>query len=90
MQFLVDYYLWLCYFDFGILIGDTIDLSESIGGSNDASKLKYESNPKHKLGGQGNRSNAGIEPPNAEELFRHSVKSSDPIRRRFNLPSKGW
>ena len=48
----------------------------------------YESNPKHALGQQGNRSNASIEPPNAKDIYENSVQ--DPQGKgRFGIESDG-
>ncbi|ERT12624.1 hypothetical protein [Photorhabdus temperata] len=38
--------------------------------------LVYKSNPKHTLGGDGNRRNAGIEPKDSLKLFENSIPSS--------------
>lgn len=38
--------------------------------------LNYKSNPKHTLGGDGNRANAGIEPKNSIDIFESSIPSS--------------
>jgi len=50
--------------------------------------LKYKSNPKHTLGGQGNRKNAGIEPQNSLELFGKSVASTSKPNQRYTYDKK--
>ncbi|MFQ1050100.1 hypothetical protein ACIRXL_08535 [Avibacterium paragallinarum] len=52
----------------------------------DGKTLIYQSNPKHTLGQSSNRSNAGIEPSNALELFKNSVVSG---KKRYALDSEG-
>jgi len=51
--------------------------------------LTYLSNPKHTLGGAGNRPNAGIEPKNSLELFNKSVPIGGNSNKRFTLDSSG-
>ena len=46
--------------------------------------LDYKSNPKHSLGDQGNRNNAGIEPENAYELFQNSIPDPKNPNVRFS------
>lgn len=50
--------------------GSAIPYKDSVISSNG---LSYKSNPKHTLGEQGNRPNAGIEPKNSLDLFESSV-----------------
>ena len=49
--------------------------------------LTYQSNPKHSIGGQGNRRNAGIEPTNSFELFQDSVPDPKNSNVRFSYDS---
>jgi len=51
--------------------------------------LIYKSNPKHTLGGEGNRPNAGIEPKNSLELFNKSIPVSGDSNKRYSVDSKG-
>jgi len=51
--------------------------------------LIYKSNPKHTLGGEGNRLNAGIEPKNSLALFNKSIPVSGDSNKRYSVDSKG-
>jgi filamentous hemagglutinin len=51
--------------------------------------LGYKSNPKHTLGGDGNRGNAGIEPPNSLELFNNSIPAPGNSNKRYAVDSNG-
>ncbi|OWO85580.1 hypothetical protein B5C26_02365, partial [Photorhabdus luminescens] len=50
--------------------------------------LVYKSNPKHTLGGDGNRLSAGIEPQNSFNLFEKSIPTKDP-KVRLAIDEKG-
>nr|WP_301292294.1 hemagglutinin repeat-containing protein [Erwinia aphidicola] len=66
-----------------------IPVSEPIKVSNG---LVYKSNPKHTLGQQGNRPNAGIEPKDSLSLFEHSIPSPKQYPNkevRFAVDSQG-
>ena len=63
--------------------GSAIPYKDSVISSNG---LSYKSNPKHTLGEQGNRPNAGIEPKNSLELFNDSVVSG---KKRYAKDSDG-
>lgn len=67
----------------GAIVGKAVSPSGKGGGKGSAiphkdpvvssNGLSYKSNPKHTLGEQGNRPNAGIEPKNSLDLFGDSV-----------------
>lgn len=66
-----------------------IPVSEPIKVSNG---LVCKSNPRHTLGQQGNRSNAGIEPKDSLSLFEHSIPSPKQYPNkevRFSVDSQG-
>ena len=63
--------------------GSAIPYKDPVVSSNG---LSYKSNPKHTLGEQGNRPNAGIEPKNSLELFNDSVVSG---KKRYAKDSDG-
>nr|WP_283258183.1 hypothetical protein [Photorhabdus luminescens] len=50
--------------------------------------LVYKSNPKHTLGGDGNRLSAGIEPQNSFNLFEKSIPIKDP-KVKLAIDEKG-
>ncbi|ELF4898735.1 hemagglutinin repeat-containing protein [Salmonella enterica] len=69
--------------------GSPIPVPEPVMANNG---LVYKSNPKHTLGQQGNRPNAGIEPKNSLELFEQSIPSTKqyPNKKvRFAVDSQG-
>ncbi|ADO50545.1 putative adhesin/hemagglutinin/hemolysin [[Enterobacter] lignolyticus SCF1] len=69
--------------------GSAIPVSEPVTANNG---LVYKSNPKHTLGQQGNRPNAGIEPKNSLSLFEQSIPSTKQYQNkevRFAVDSDG-
>lgn len=69
--------------------GSPIPVPEPVMANNG---LVYKSNPKHTLGQQGNRPNAGIEPKNSLELFEQSIPGTKqyPNKKvRFAVDSQG-
>ncbi|MCT8343782.1 DUF637 domain-containing protein [Photorhabdus kleinii] len=62
--------------------GSAIPVPEPIVASNG---LTYKSNPKHTLGQQGNRPNAGIEPKDSVDLFSHSISSTSKEKQRYSV-----
>ncbi|PQQ31922.1 hemagglutinin [Photorhabdus luminescens] len=65
--------------------GSAIPVPEPIVTSNG---LTYKSNPKHTLGQQGNRPNAGIEPKGSVDLFSHSISSASKEKQRYSIDSE--
>jgi len=69
--------------------GSAIPAPEPITATNG---LVYKSNPKHTLGQQGNRPNAGIEPKDSVKLFEQSIPSTKQYPNkevRFAVDSRG-